>query len=79
MIHDDPFKYDHGLEYAVQIKRSGELDWKFSMQWVTKDTAIVNCKKLVEESFMEAVRCVRQSRYPPWGICSVHFFWENKR
>jgi hypothetical protein len=75
---EDPFKFDHGLEYAVQIKRNGELNWQFAMQWVTKDTAIMNCKKLVDDGFMRSIRCVRLSRYPPWAICSVHFFWEAK-
>lgn len=78
MTLEDPFTFDLGLEYAVQVMRSGSLQWDTVMQWVTKETAIANCRKLAGDGFMHIVRCVRLSRYPPWSICSVHYYWESK-
>ena len=76
---EDPFHYNHGLEYCVQVMRHGDTKWSEAMEWVTKETAIANCRKLVEEGFMQKVRCVRVSRYPPWPICSVHYYREIER
>ncbi len=76
---DDPFKYDHGQEYFVQVVRQGQVNWETVMEWVTKETAITNCRKLVEDGFMDVVRCVRVSRYPPWPICSVHYYREMSK
>lgn len=81
MIKDDlfdPFKFDHGLEYAVQYKRESGDRWSTAMEWVTQDTALANSKKLVSDGIMVAVRCVRLSRYPPWSVQSVHYYWEQK-
>lgn len=81
MIKDDlfdPFKFDHGLEYAVQILRTDSTQWQTTMEWVTQATAMYNAKKLASEGFMDAVRCVRLSRYPPWSVQSVHYYWEQK-
>lgn len=78
MIEQDPFKFDHGLEYAVQVVRYGQTRWDTVMEWVTLDTAIDNCRKLAQDGFMQQIRCVRKSRYPPWSICSVHYYRENK-
>lgn len=74
---EDPFKFDNGLEYAVQVVRSGDTRWVNVMVWVSKETAIANCRKLAQEGFMPKIRCVRLSRYPPWAICSVHYYREN--
>lgn len=79
MTESDPFKYDHGQEYAVQVIRHGSTQWETLMDWVTLQTAISNCRKLSEEGFMWQIRCVRKSRYPPWPVCSVHYFRENKQ
>lgn len=46
------------------------------MEWVTKETAIANCRKLAEDGYMQKIRCVRVSRYPPWPVCSVHYYRE---
>lgn len=79
MIDADPFKFDHGLEYAVQIIRHGQTQWETVMDWVTHETAIANCRKLSQDDFMWKIRCIRKSRYPPWPVCSVHYFRENER
>lgn len=76
--HDeDPFKFDNGLDYAVQVVRGGDTRWVNVMAWVTLETAITNCRKLAQDGFMAKVRCVKLSRYPPWSICSVHYYREN--
>jgi hypothetical protein len=74
---EDPFKFDNGLEYAVQVMRGGDNRWSTIMVWVTHRTAIDNCRKLAQEGFMQKIRCVRLSRYPPWSVCSVHYYREN--
>lgn len=74
----DPFKFDHGLEFAVQYLREDSTQWQLAMEWVTQATAMSNAKKLAGDAFMKAVRCVRLSRYPPWSVQSVHYYWERK-
>jgi hypothetical protein len=74
---EDPFKFGEGLEYAVQVIRSGSLQWSTIMVWVSHATAMDNCRKLAQDGFMSKIRCVRLSRYPPWSICSVHYYREN--
>lgn len=81
MIKDelfDPFKFDHGLEYAVHYLRQNSKEWQIAMEWVTQETAMSNAKKLAGDDFVEVVRCVRLSRYPPWSVQSVHYYWERK-
>jgi hypothetical protein len=75
---EDPFKFDEGLEYAVQVVRSGDTRWTNVMVWVSQRTAIDNCRKLVQDGFMAKIRCVRLSRYPPWSVCSVHYYRESE-
>jgi hypothetical protein len=74
---EDPFKFEDGLEYAVQVVRSGDTRWTNVMVWVSQRTAIDNCRKLVQDGFMSKIRCVRLSRYPPWSVCSVHYYRES--
>ena len=74
---EDPFKFDDGLEYAVQVVRSGDTRWTNVMVWVSQRTAIDNCRKLAQDGFMSKIRCVRLSRYPPWSVCSVHYYRES--
>lgn len=74
----DPFKFGPGLEYAVQYLRPDSKQWQTAMEWVTQETAMSNAKKLAGDGFMAAVRCVRLSRYPPWSVQSVHYYWEQR-
>lgn len=76
---EDPFKIEEGLDYAVQFKREPNEKWGTAMEWVTLQTAVSNCRKMAEEGFMQAIRCVKKSRYPPWPVCSVHYYWEERR
>jgi len=78
MVDADPFKFNLGLEYAVQIVRGGDNKWVNVMEWVSLETALMNCRKLAQGNFMSKIRCVRLSRYPPWPICSVHYYREFK-
>jgi hypothetical protein len=75
---EDPFKFNDGLEYAVQVVRSGDTRWTNVMVWVSQRTAIDNCRKLAQDGFMSKIRCVRLSRYPPWSVCSVHYYRETE-
>jgi len=75
---EDPFKFNDELEYAVQVVRSGDTRWTNVMVWVSQRTAIDNCRKLAQDGFMSKIRCVRLSRYPPWSVCSVHYYRETE-
>jgi hypothetical protein len=79
MYKDDPFHFADGLDFAVQIIRGDETKWSTIMEWISLETALNNCRKLAQEGFMSKIRCVKKSRYPPWPVCSVHYYRENKQ